>query len=82
MVTNQDGLGTPSHPHAAFEQAHQFILEAFRSQGIEFEAIFICPHFAADGCECRKPRIGLVQDFLRAADIDRESSAVIGDRHT
>ena len=53
IVTNQDGLGSPAHPRARFEQAHQFILEAFRSQGVRFEQVFICPHLAEEGCECR-----------------------------
>jgi imidazoleglycerol-phosphate dehydratase/histidinol-phosphatase len=82
MVTNQDGLGTPSFPRPTFEAPHEFILQAFRSQGIEFDAVFVCPHFPADGCECRKPRTGLVQDFMRDADVDLEGSAMIGDRET
>ena len=45
MVTNQDGLGTTSFPLASFEKPHQFILDAFRSLGIEFEKVFVCPHF-------------------------------------
>jgi imidazoleglycerol-phosphate dehydratase / histidinol-phosphatase len=82
MVTNQDGLGTSSFPRAAFEESQQFIIEAFRSQGIEFDAVFICPHLPADGCDCRKPRIGLVKEFLRAAQVDLNASAMIGDRDT
>jgi imidazoleglycerol-phosphate dehydratase/histidinol-phosphatase len=82
MITNQDGLGTPAFPRRAFEESHQFLLSAFESQGIVFEAVFICPHFPADGCDCRKPKIGLVKDFIRDADIDLAASAVIGDRET
>ena len=58
MVTNQDGLGTASFPRASFQSAQQFVLDAFESQGIRFEAVLVCPHLATDGCECRKPRDG------------------------
>jgi imidazoleglycerol-phosphate dehydratase/histidinol-phosphatase len=82
MVTNQDGLGTASLPQVAFEKPQQFILEAFRSQGIEFDAIFICPHFKSDNCSCRKPKTGLVEQFIRDVPVDLAASAVIGDRDT
>ena len=82
MVTNQDGLGTSSFPQASFDRPHEFIVEAFRSQGIEFERTFICPHFKTDGCECRKPKTALVDAFMREGNVDLASSAVIGDRDT
>src|SRR3979490_2870228 len=82
MVTNQDGLGTPSFPQEHFERAHRFILELFSSQGIEFEAICICPHFKREDCACRKPKIGMVQEFLAAEAIDKTRSYMIGDRDT
>jgi len=82
MVTNQDGLGTPRFPQAAFEEPHRFILEMFRSQGIDFEAVFVCPHYKQDGCECRKPKIGLLREFLAANEIDKSLSFMIGDRAT
>ncbi|MEP7246787.1 MAG: bifunctional histidinol-phosphatase/imidazoleglycerol-phosphate dehydratase HisB [Gammaproteobacteria bacterium] len=82
MVTNQDGLGTPSFPHAHFDEAHEFMLAAFRSQGIEFDAIFVCPHFKVDACECRKPKTRLVEDYVRDEGLDIAASAMIGDRDT
>ena len=82
MVTNQDGLGTQSFPQAHFDGAHTFILEAFRSQGIEFDAVFVCPHFKTDNCECRKPRTQLVETYVREKDMDATASAMIGDRDT
>jgi imidazoleglycerol-phosphate dehydratase / histidinol-phosphatase len=82
MVTNQDGLGTPAFPRENFERAHRFILHLFESQGIEFEAVCICPHYKREDCACRKPRIGMVQEYLAAQTIDRARSYMIGDRDT
>jgi imidazoleglycerol-phosphate dehydratase/histidinol-phosphatase len=82
MVTNQDGLSTPTFPQERFDLAHRFILELFASQGIEFEAVCICPHFLREGCDCRKPRTGMVREFLAAHAIDKLRSFMIGDRDT
>jgi imidazoleglycerol-phosphate dehydratase / histidinol-phosphatase len=82
MVTNQDGLGTASLPHELFDSAHRFIVDLFASQGIEFEAVFICPHYEREDCACRKPRIGMVRQFLDDVAIDPARSFMIGDRIT
>jgi imidazoleglycerol-phosphate dehydratase/histidinol-phosphatase len=82
MVTNQDGLGTARFPQENFARAHLFILDLFSSQGIEFEAVFVCPHFKHEGCACRKPGIGMVKEYLAAQTIDRARSYMIGDRDT
>jgi imidazoleglycerol-phosphate dehydratase / histidinol-phosphatase len=82
MVTNQDGLGTPSLPREKFDRAHRFILELFASQGIAFDAVFICPHFKHEDCGCRKPKLGMVQEYLDAHRIDKAHSFMIGDRDT
>jgi imidazoleglycerol-phosphate dehydratase/histidinol-phosphatase len=80
MVTNQDGLGTPAFPMESFERCQRHVAELFRSQGIEFDRVFVCPHRAADGCDCRKPRTGLVTKYLAETALDTSASAVIGDR--
>jgi imidazoleglycerol-phosphate dehydratase / histidinol-phosphatase len=82
MVTNQDGLGTAAFPRESFDLAHRFILDLLRSQGIEFEAVGICPHFKRDDCACRKPQLGMIGDFLSANVIDKQHSFMIGDRDT
>lgn len=80
MVSNQDGLGTTSFPEAAFREPHEFLRRLFNSQGVYFAAEFFCPHFEHDDCNCRKPRTGLLEDYLRTVTLDREHSYVIGDR--
>jgi imidazoleglycerol-phosphate dehydratase / histidinol-phosphatase len=82
MVTNQDGLGTPSFPQAAFEEAQRFIVQLFASQGIEFAAVCLCPHFKHEDCVCRKPKIGMVREFLETHDLDRRRCFMVGDRDT
>jgi imidazoleglycerol-phosphate dehydratase / histidinol-phosphatase len=82
IVTNQDGLGTASFPTANYELAQGFIIDAFASQGIVFDAVFVCPHFRADGCDCRKPSTRLVADWVRNQGVDLAASAMIGDRDT
>ncbi len=82
MVTNQDGLGTPSFREEEFKPLQKLLLDILSSQGVEFEAVRVCPHTVADRCDCRKPKTGLLTDYVRATDWARESSAVIGDRET
>jgi imidazoleglycerol-phosphate dehydratase / histidinol-phosphatase len=82
MITNQDGLGSASFPQAAFDVPHQFMLDAFSSQGVEFDAVFVCPHRKSDGCDCRKPKVKLVEGYVREHEVDLNASAVVGDRDT
>ena len=82
MVTNQDGLGTDTFPQAEFEAPQQLLLQILGSQGIEFDAIHIDPSRPEDQSPNRKPGVGMLLDYLRDPDLDRNHSAVIGDRET
>jgi len=56
MVSNQDGLGTPSFPQDEFAAGHERTLQLFTSQGVTFDEIFVCPHLQnrpVDALPCR-----------------------------
>ncbi len=82
MVSNQDGLGTPSFPEETFWSVHNFILQTLESEGVTFDEILIDRHFPEDNAPTRKPATGLVEKYMSNPDYDLAGSYVIGDRET
>ena len=81
MITNQDGLGTNIFPENTFWPVHNFIIETFKAEGIEFKEQFIDVTFAKDNASTRKPNTGLLTKYF-SDDYDLANSFVIGDRLT
>ena len=79
MVTNQDGLGTPSNPEENFWPIHNFMLDTFANEGVVFSEVIIDRTFAKDNAPTRKPNTGLLTKYLDE-DYDLKNSFVIGDR--
>lgn len=83
MVSNQDGLGTPSYPEDIFWPAHNFILQAFKGEGVEFDDILIDRHFPDAGSPMRKPGVGMIrQEYMESGRYDLGGSYMIGDRES
>lgn len=82
IVSNQDGLGTPSYPQASFDGPHRLMREIFASQGIVFRDEFIDLSLPADNSPNRKPGIGMLTGYLQDRTIDWARSAMVGDRPT
>jgi len=81
MVSNQDGLGTPSFPEETFWPSHNKMLQILNNEGVEFSEIFIDRSFPEDNAPTRKPGTAMLVRYL-ASGVDLENSYVIGDRIT
>lgn len=81
MVTNQDGLGTPSFPEDTFWPAHNKMMQALEGEAILFSDVLIDRSFPEENSPNRKPRTGMLSRYL-TGEYDLENSYVIGDRLT
>lgn len=81
MVTNQDGLGTPSFPEETFLPPHNKMLRALEGEGIVFDDILIDRTFDYENKPTRKPGIAMMGKYT-SGDYDLAGSFVIGDRLT
>ena len=82
MVTNQDGLGTPSFPESTFWPAQNKVITAFEKEGVIFSEVCIDKTFPKDNAETRKPRTGLLTPYFNEEQYDLKNSYVLGDRIT
>ena len=82
IVTNQDWLGTKSNPRENYEKINKKMLEIFNWEWIKFQEIFECPHLPEDNCNCRKPKVWILWDYLERENIDLKNSYMIWDRES
>lgn len=82
MISNQPGLGTKKFPYEKFQHPQNKLMSIFKENHIKFEGEFFCPHFKEDNCNCRKPKTGLIDNFLKKNYFDLKMSFVIGDRES
>jgi histidinol-phosphate phosphatase family protein len=82
VVTNQSGIGRGYFKRADAEAVNRRVAELYRIKGVEFGGWYVCPHSPNDGCDCRKPKIGMAQVAKGDLDIDLARSVVIGDNRS
>jgi len=82
MVTNQDGLGTPSYPEDTFYPYQNLMLRTLEGEGFIFDEVIIDKTFAHENAPTRKPGTGLLTHLINNPAYDLSNSYVIGDRYT
>jgi len=82
VITNQRGIGRGLMSEADLAAVHERMQAALARAGAAVDAIFHCPHDSAAGCDCRKPRPGMIEAARRRFGVDLARSWVVGDSLT
>src|SRR5262249_33971572 len=73
--TNQPDVGNGLTERAVVEAMHQRLMAELPLDRIE-----VCYHSPAAGCDCRKPKPGMLRQAAAALGIDYPGRVMVGDR--
>jgi D-glycero-D-manno-heptose 1,7-bisphosphate phosphatase len=79
IASNQSGIARGLFNQATLDAMHAKMLRLVHEAGGHISRIVICPHGPDDGCDCRKPRPGLLEQLARHFDTSLAGVAVVGD---
>lgn len=79
LATNQSGLARGLFDMAALNAIHDVLQRAVHQAGGRIDAIFFCPHAEESGCQCRKPRPGMLLEIGKRLNLPLEGVPMVGD---
>lgn len=83
IVTNQQGIGKGMMSLDDVGTIHRRLQSTLMDDDIRIDAFMVCPHLESSSCACRKPRPGMVFEWLRThPTVDPSLSIVVGDSRT
>lgn len=82
VVTNQSGIGRGYYSESDFEAVQSAVERSLAMRGCALDAVHHCPHAPDEGCECRKPGLGLYREAADRLGADLSEALYVGDRIT
>ena len=79
VATNQSGIGRGLFDMGTLNAINDKMMELVFRQGGRIDALFFCPHTAADECGCRKPRTGMLEEIAVRFHTELKGIPCIGD---
>jgi D-glycero-D-manno-heptose 1,7-bisphosphate phosphatase len=80
IITNQSGIGRGYYTFDQYETLTNWMKEQFVDEGIQISGVYCCSHAPDANCECRKPKIGMIQQASKVCEIDFANSWLVGDK--
>ena len=79
VVSNQAGIARGAMTASDVTDIHARVTREAREAGGAIEAIYTCPHGWDEGCECRKPKPGMLFQAQRTFHLDLSRTPLFGD---
>lgn len=79
VATNQSGIARGYYSLETLEAMHARLRALVAEQGGEVGHIVYCPHGPDDGCDCRKPKPGMLQAIAEHYQADLAGVWFVGD---
>ena len=82
IASNQSGVGRGMFDREALEATNRALCDMLAARGVSIplERFFVCVHAPSDGCHCRKPKPGLLEQAARRFNLDLRCSVLVGDK--
>jgi D-glycero-D-manno-heptose 1,7-bisphosphate phosphatase len=79
VASNQSGLARGMFNQKALRSMHRKLIDLVAAEGGHIDRIVICPHGPEDGCDCRKPKPGLLLQLASYYDVALAGVPFVGD---
>jgi len=79
VATNQSGIARGLFTTRTLFEMHDALQRAAVQAGGRVDAFFFCPHADAAGCECRKPKPGMLLEVARRFNVALADTYMVGD---
>ncbi len=79
-LTNQSGIGRGYYSESDFFAVQDRVDELLLREGVALDLVCYCPHSPEEGCSCRKPGTGLLDEAAGLFRWEPAASAMVGDK--
>ena len=79
LVSNQPGIARGNLTVDDLNKIHEKMQNDLKLNGAHIDYIYYCPHNWDDGCECRKPKPGMLYQAQRDLSLDVRKCMLFGD---
>lgn len=79
IATNQAGVPRGKLTLTSLKSVHRKMLSQISAAGGEIKEIACCLHHPNDGCECRKPKPGMLLGLAQRHELDLSGGYFVGD---